>query len=359
MPPTLQEAKNRLDEIIQKGRLDFYKPIQIAEVLNRLRLDSTLDVNNITSYRNPSIHWRDEITVRFTGKKSTSSARYQHDVWNPTAMSPEFLSVLDGENERLGGVVERYIYRIYFARQHTIGQIIDYIENTSSQEFELRKLLDFFISDKGLRRSIDKAYEIVSYSLFETVVVALNAIIKLDVPEDRKILLNEFPDLAKVLLGLDKDQLTIQTTAHVYRVGVTNAADRGLDMWTNFGIAIQVKHLTLNNELAVSIIDQIESDNIVIVCTDADAQPIEAITRQIGWGKRVRGIIKESDLIDWYEKCLRGRFANDLTKPLKAQLLFSFRKEFPQTRSFLLNDFFEERNYSGLPEYDFWSFDQD
>jgi len=354
MPPTLQEAKNRLDEIIRKGRVDLYKPIQIAEVLNRSRLDSTIDVNNLASFQNPSVHWRDEITIRFTGKRSTSSARYQHDVWNFTAMPPDFLSVLDIENKRLPGAIERYIYRIYFARQQTIGHIINYIDNAQPQNFQLRDLLNLFIADRGMRRSIDKAYEIVSYSLFETVVVALQATIRLDVPENKKILLDEFPDLAKVLLGIEKNNLSIEMPAHVYRVGVTNAADRGLDMWANFGIAIQVKHLTLNSELAVNIIDQVESDNIVIVCTDADAQAIETITRQIGWGKRVRGVVKESDLINWYEKCLRGKFSNELANQLISQLALSFRKEFPQTESTLMNDFFAERGYSELGENAFW-----
>ena len=127
MPQTLQEAKNRLDEIIRKGRADLYKPIQIAEVLNRSRLDASIDVTNLASFQNPSVHWRDEITIRFTGKRSTSSARYQHDVWNITAMPQDFLSVLDRENKRLRGAIERYIYRIYFERQQTIGHIIDYI----------------------------------------------------------------------------------------------------------------------------------------------------------------------------------------------------------------------------------------
>lgn len=103
MPPTLRDAKARLDEIIKKGRVDLYKPIQIAEVLNRSRLTPGLDVTNLQSYQNLSTHWRDNITTRFTGKKSTSSARYQHDVWSATAMPPDYLSVLDRENKLTGG----------------------------------------------------------------------------------------------------------------------------------------------------------------------------------------------------------------------------------------------------------------
>ena len=41
----------------------------------------------------------------------------------------------------------------------------------------------------------------------------------------------------------------------MYRVGVTNASDRGMDMWANFGLAIQIKHLSLSQELAEHIVN--------------------------------------------------------------------------------------------------------
>lgn len=65
--------------------------------------------------------------------------------------------------------------------------------------------------------------------------------------------------------------LDISNTSHIqdakiYRVGVTNAADRGLDMYSNWGPAIQVKHLSLDVSLAENIVSDISSDRIVIVC---------------------------------------------------------------------------------------------
>ncbi len=107
--------------------------------------------------------------------------------------------------------------------------------------------------------------------------------------------------------------------------------------------------------MANTIVDQVESDNIVIVCTDADACTIETFTKQISWGQRVRGIIKESDLELWYNKCMRGRYANELAKPLKNLLIHGFQKEFPQTQALLMDQFFNERGYSHLRENDFWS----
>lgn len=354
---TMDQAKERLDTIINKARVDLYKPIQIAEVLRQSRLKSGIDVLNLSTYQNPSVHWRDEITLRLTGKRSTSSARYQHDVWNITAMPPEILAVLDAENKKTKGAVERYIYLRYNERQETIANILAVIESATPQDFQLKKLLELFITQRGIRRSVDKAYEIVAHSLFETIVVALGATVKVSVPSANKELLKEFADLAHVLLGIDEAHPNWEQPAHIYRVGVTNAADRGLDMWANFGPAIQVKHLTLDEDLANAIVDQVESDHVVIVCRDIDAEAIRVIARQIGWGRRVRGIVRESDLIEWYEKCLRGKFADRLAKTLLNELLSEFRSEFPQSQA--MERFLIERGYASPTKYRFWHTESD
>ena len=85
------EAKDRLDYIIQIGRVDLYKPIHIAEVLRRSRLHQDINVSELESFRNPSLKWRDIVTQLLLSKKPTSSARYQHDVWNESAMPPRLL----------------------------------------------------------------------------------------------------------------------------------------------------------------------------------------------------------------------------------------------------------------------------
>lgn len=346
MSISLEEAKKRLAYIIKIGRVDLYKPIQIAEVLYRSRSVGDVRPLELDSYRNPSLRWRDAVTLRLSNKASSSSARYQHDVWNPTAMPPEMLATLDKENKQTNGAVERYIYMSYGERQGTVTGIITAIEAATPETFQLSAILDLFIRDPGIRRSIDKAYEIVVHSLFETIVTELKVTVKVSAPLASKEMIREFSDLTRVLLGLDVDNLSWEQPAHVYRVGVTNAADRGLDMWANFGPAVQVKHLTLNDNLANEIIDQVESDHIVIVCRDAEAAVIQTVIRQIGWGRRVRGIVREADLIEWYERCLRGKFKDRLAHSLLERLTLGFKAEFPQTRA--LAEFLEERGYAAM-----------
>ncbi|PSF38754.1 HaeII family restriction endonuclease [Aphanothece hegewaldii CCALA 016] len=354
---SIQEAKDQLNDVIKKSRVDMYKPIQIAEVLrySRLNIDKALQITELATYKNKSCKWRDEVTKVLLGKSCTSSANYQHDLWN--AVPPESLKLLDTENKRTNGGVERYIYLKFSEKQKTIASIIAYIESTESKKFELSELLQFFKLNPGIKRSIDKAYEIVTYSLFETIIVALETKITVSVPSKKQNLLNEFSDLAKVLLGLQEGHNSWEFAAHIYRVGVTNAADRGLDMWANFGPAIQIKHLTLDTETAKKIIDQIESDHIVIVCRDTDKNIIQTITQQIGWGQRVRGIIQESELISWYDRCLKGKFSNELAKPLLECIANSFRKEFPH--SVALADFLEERKYITIIVDSFWTTNND
>jgi type II restriction enzyme len=348
----LEAAKKRLDSLIGKSRIDLYKPIQIAEVLHKSRLDPTVDASKLETYRTKSKHWRDEVTLKLTGKRSTSSSRFQDNVWEANAMPPEILTVLDAENKRTNGEVERYIYMMYAERLDVISEIILAIESATPEMFDLQKLLELFEAKPGLRRSIDKAYEVIAYSLFETLVIALEATVTLSIPEENKNLLDEFADLAKVLLGLEKNKLSWTQAAHIYRVGVTNAADRGLDMWANFGPAIQVKHLTLQQELAKEIIDQVESDHIVVVCKNAEKSVIEIVLKQIGWGKRVRGVITELELVKWYELGLRGDFSGRLANPLLTLLSKGFKAEFSQNEEIV--SFLESRGYTTEPKEMFW-----
>lgn len=348
----INEAKARLDLLIDKARVDLYKPIQIAEVLHYSRVKGGLRIHDVETYRNRSIGWRDKVTWRLLGKASTSSARFQHDLWNNTAMPPKILSVLDKENRDTNGLVERYIYMRFAERQSTIGAVMAAIDSATPKNFHLEKLLELFVRHRGIRRSIDKAYEIVTYTLFETVVTSLGATVRVRVPDRRKDLLREFQDLAAKLLGLRPGEAEWEQVAHIYRVGVTKASDRGLDMWANFGPAVQVKHLTLDTELAKHIVGQVESDRVIVVCRDADADVIRTVANQIAWGSRVRAIVVESELVGWYDKCLRGKFAAELGGLLLKRLSKGFEAEFPQNTQ--IEKFMKERKYTDLAPVAAW-----
>jgi hypothetical protein len=266
----LNEAKASLDKIIDKARVHLYKPIQIAEILYRDRVYKDIDLENLVTYRTASKKWRDLVCIHFLGRTSTSSAKYQDDVFNESAVPPQALEVLGVENRKKNGIVEAYIYMKFKKRYQQLSSGLEYCYNHDKTNFQLLEFINKFWSEPGLRRSIDKVYEIIVYAIFTSIIEYLE--LKVDVYVDPVKLkeLEEFDGFVKKILGFNEVISKTTLNGKINRVGVTNAADRGLDMWANFGLAIQVKHLSLTEELAENIVSSISSDRIVIICKDGE-----------------------------------------------------------------------------------------
>jgi len=173
--------------------------------------------------------------------------------------------------------------------------------------------------------------------------------LKVDVSVDASSIdiLKEFSDFARMVMSIDMQNMVASQDARVYRLGVTNAADRGLDMYSNWGPAIQIKHLSLNVELAKNIVEGISSDRIVIVCKDAEKDVILSLLTQIGWKSRIQSIITENNLVDWYEKALRGKYAYLLADQLLTTIRDEIAKEFPSTKD--VPQILKNRKYHLMP----------
>lgn len=347
---TTQEAKDSIDKIIGKARVHFYKPIQIAEILYRSRVHGDLIPNQLETYRTRSRAWRDVVCQEFIGRVSTSSARYQDDVFNDNAVPPAAITVLDTVNKRTRGAVEKYIYEQFKGRQSQLSSGVEYCDSHDSTDFSLREFIDLFWHEAGLRRSIDKVYEIIVYSLFSTIIDELQVTINVSYPDDKIDFLRYFEEFTKKVIGLDSTNNHIQTTATINRVGVTNAADRGLDMWSNFGTAIQIKHLSLTEELAEDITKTVTSDRIVIVCKDTEERIIISLLTQIGWKARIQSVVVESELVDWYERALRGDYAEALGDVLLKTLRDEIINEFPSSLGENFDEFMQQRGYPDLDD---------
>lgn len=354
---TILKAKQALDKIISKGRIHLYKPIQIAEILYRDRTVGDIDLSVLETYRNSSKKWRDTICMRFLGRTSTSSARYQDDVFNANAVPPSVLAVLGEENRKKHGIVEKYIYDRFEQRFSQMSEGLSYCKTHGKSNFQIAEFLNLFWVVAGLRRSIDKIYEIVVYSLFSVLVESLEIKVSIELGIDKQYLLEEFSDFAKRILNLTQECSKVKTNARINRVGVTNAADRGLDMWANFGMAIQIKHLSLTEELAENIVSSISSDRIVIVCKDSEEKLIVSLLTQIGWKSKIQSIITESDLILWYDKALRGLFSNEIGDKVLATLYDEILLEFPATNCDDFNAFKQDRGYKQILLEGIWQGD--
>ena len=351
---TILEAKQALDKIISKGRIHLYKPIQIAEILYRDRIYGDIDLSDLNTYRNASKRWRDMVCLRFLGRTSTSSARYQDDVFNENAIPPSVLEILGAENKKNNGVVEKYIYDRFEQRFSQMSSGLNYCNTHDRNSFQVIDFINLFWNEPGLRRSVDKIYEIVVYSLFSALVESLKITVTVEADVAKQKLLEEFSDFAERVIGLSKERSKVTVNAKINRVGVTNAADRGLDMWANFGMAIQIKHLSLTEELAENIVSSVSSDRIVIICKDSEEKLIVSLLTQIGWKSKIQSIITEKDLICWYDKALRGSFAKELGDKVLSTLYDEILLEFPATDCEDFNDFKHSRGYDSIVSTGIW-----
>lgn len=325
----IKEAKAALDSLIRKSKVHLYKPIQICEILYHYRVFNDVDLDNLESYRNISKKWRDDVTIPLLGRKCTSSARFQDDLFNENAVPPRLIKTLALENKRTNGAVEAYIYGRFTNKHNQLSDAINFLKHSTKETFDIQKFIDGFWNEAGLKRSLDKVYEVIVYSLFSTLVESLNLQVEISVDASRFDILSEFADFANKVMCLDVTMPKSKTEAKVYRVGVTNAADRGLDMYSNWGPAIQIKHLSLDEELAESIVTNIASDRIVIVCKDAEKGVILSLLNQIGWRSRIQSIVTEADLTNWYNKALRGRHSSELGDLLLSRMKEELTMEFP------------------------------
>ena len=341
-------AKQALDKVIDKARVHLYKPIQVAEILYRDRVEQTIKLSELATYRTQSKKWRDVICIQFLGRTSTSSARYQDDIFNDNAVPPAILEKLGEENRAGNGIVEAYIYRKFLQRFSQMSTGLDYCVIHDKSNFKLDEFLALFWHEAGLRRSIDKVYEIIVYSLFSALVEALEVAVEVRMNPEKIDILEEFADFSKSVMQLTPEQTTIKLKARINRVGVTNAADRGLDMWANFGLAIQIKHLSLTEELAENIVSSVSADRILIVCKAAEQKIIVSLLNQLGWKSKIQSIVTETDLLRWYEKALRGKFSDSIGDSVLQKLANEIQVEFPTTdkREFL--QFMEKRKYVEL-----------
>lgn len=341
-------AKEALDLIIKKSRVHLYKPIQIAEILHRDRVYKDINLLDLDTYRTKSKGWRDVVSQELLGTVCSSSSRFQDNLFDENAMPPELLNELGKKNRETNGAIEAYIYRQFADRHFQLLTALNICLRTTYHEFKVKSLIDSFWAVPGLRRSLDKIYEIIVYSLFSVLVEKMQLKVEISVGEVHAALLQEFQDFAKMIMCLDFAHPTYVQDARVYRVGVTNAADRGLDMYSNWGPAIQIKHLSLDAELAEDIVASVSADRIVIVCKDAEKNTILSLLTQIGWRARIQSIVTEDDLVEWYEKACRGRYSDVLGSSLLETLANEIRKEFPSVACNSDPNVLRDRHYEEL-----------
>ncbi len=345
-------AKKHLDTVISRARVHFYKPIQIAEILQRDRIEGDIDLHDLETYRTPSRKWRDEISLKFVGNISTSSSRFQDNLFEPNATPPPVLVQLGIINRNSNGAVEAYIYDALKNRLSQMSAGLAYVLKSGKKSFVLSNFVEQFTRNPGLSRSIDKIYEIVVYALFSTLLEVLEVDVGVKIKNINETILREFSDFVQKVFGLSEEIPEIYHTAQVFRVGVANAADRGIDMWANFGVAIQIKHISLTPTVIENISDDISADRIIIVCKESEKDVLVSVLKQLGNAGRIQSVITLNELDTWYEKALHGQSSDLIGDKILQKLANEIKIEFPSTSPEFTN-FFKERKYDKISNIDF------
>lgn len=338
-----RSPKDRLDELIHKTGMHFYRPILIAEILHHDRIINRIDFADPNSYRSRQIisQWRETICPRLIGHAPILKGQALLRLFDQ-ALPPSILQELAEANRYGHGVVEAYLYRHLRNRLMKVAEVRALLAAAKPENFDVNCFVGRF-EDPRLRRNIRQAYEILGYALFASLAKHLRAAIKLDVDSRSINILRDFGDSAYLLLGIDAAKIT---ASQLGRVDVANAADAGLDMWANFGPAIQVKHITIQSKEEVDeITDRIMADQVVIVCKQAESAVIEAVMSQTDLRDRIRGFVTEVDLIAWCDLCKSEKYRATLGSDLIAELRRQFDLEFPSSDDGRVEAFFRERGY--------------
>ncbi len=124
-------------------------------------------------------------------------------------------------------------------------------------------------------------------------------------------------------------------------------------------MAIQIKHLSLTEELAENIVSSVSSDRIVIICKDSEEKIIVSLLTQIGWKSKIQSIITESDLVNWYEKALRGSYSSEIGDKVLENLKNEILLEFPATDNLDFQKFEKERGYDQINLAGTWNSSND
>jgi type II restriction enzyme len=330
-----EEAMEALDRLIKKCRSFMYKPIQIAETLRMHREGQIIDLLDLESYRVKSRTERDKITRLLYNHVCTSSARFQDDLWNEHAIPPRILNELARMNK--DGRIEKYIYeKVYeqFSKTEKFRQKIAQAAQTvkdRNQPFPIEEVWKYF-DQPALKKSVDKLFEITVYAILKCFLE--NTPYALMIKKEKLEFLDERNNkYYEILFGVHSSNDTAILQPSLKRAGVANAADRGLDIWSNFGPAIQLKHISILNKIdgetiIGDILSQLDSDATIVICKDCSSHVKNYLLEKFG---SLKGIITRNDITHiYYSLCDRSKDKGEENESkILNELLRQYDLEFP------------------------------
>ena len=322
------QAFSKLANVIAISRVEMYKPIQVAEVLHAARSDSSIILDDLETYRIKSKKLRDEVTRTLFGKVSTSSAKYQDDLWADTSVPPEAMKLL-GEINFQAGSIEEYIYQSVWVKNRLLIQMRDQLEGISTRE-DIEKLFSDFDSD-GLRTSSDRLFEIFCVAVLQTDVSSMEAYLRVRTEGAGE----NSSSVKKIIEAVTGNERRLQFA----RIGHTNAADAGLDIWSNFGVIVSVKNRTLDAALVTKVLEDTPIGDLVIACENYTQDAADQIASNSQ--NRSVSLVTKNELMHDVERLL----SNAISRVTFLKVFISnFDHEFPRNNT--LESFMASRGYA-------------
>jgi hypothetical protein len=319
-------ARAKLDHVIQLSRVEMYKPIQIAETLREFTLNKSINLSKLETFRNLSRDLRNRVTLELIGKVSTSSMRFQDDLWNTSAMPPEALTALATANSK--HQVEEYIYQHVYAKSAQmieIRKVLDAVKSLS----DIQNIFDLF-NTPGLRSSADRLFEVFTLSVLQTQIEKSDFTFTLSGTSE-----TVKGRTGKKLISIAEGQ---GNELELAKMGHTNAADAGLDIWTNFGVVVSVKNYKLDEELFLKVLSDTPVGLLVVICETVSLD-VEGDLMKLSNNRPVILITREELFTDAGELLL----SSDYAKVFVDKLISFYDKEFPLTVT--LENFMKRRKY--------------
>lgn len=319
-------ALEKLDHIIQLSRVEMYKPIQIAEILREFTLNKSINPAKLETYRSLSRDLRNKVTLELIGKVSTSSMRFQDDLWNSSAMPPDALTVLASANSK--SKVEEYIYQCVYSKSAQMIEIRKVLDNVKVL-LEIENIFSLFEAP-GLRSSADRLFEVFALAVLQTQIENSDFTFTLSGTS------NSINGVAgKKLISIAERQ---GNDLELAKMGHTNAADAGLDIWTNFGVVVSVKNSYLDENLFQKVLSDTPVGLLVVIC-DTVASSVERTLMKLS-NNRAVVLITRKELLKDAELLL---LSSDQAMFFVNKLIFFYDKEFPLAVT--LEAFMKKRNY--------------
>lgn len=328
----LRTAKSHLDSLIRKSKAHFYKPIHVAEVLHGHRSGQIKTLRKLEDYRSRSKRWRDEVCKMVLGRVCTSSAQYQDAVFSDRGCPPDALAALAEHNVANSGSVEAYIYGKFRMVADQVAAVESYVHQCDASGLSIAAMLARFDNSSQLGRSADRVFEICVAALLETMAESLR--MTSCVTWEEATASSSGRELLDCLFGRGRSSAAVMP-ASLYRAGSTNAADGGVDIATNFGLAVQVKRRHVDAELFDLAATATLSSRLLLACDSFDP------------GLEARGagrvaVVDRKKLDVWFSACAQGSAASGL----KARILKGLAEEFPALQSFAR--FMSNRGYDKI-----------